>query len=115
MILLGRVDSSLPPDQFLKADGYRRSWRSVHVLANRFWERWIKEYIPTLQIRQKWLTPGRNLQDGDLVLLVDENTKWGNWPKGLIIECLPDKRGSVRRVKVKTASNVYVRDIRKLC
>ena len=114
MILLGRV-KLLTPDQLLKADGYLRSWLLVHVLVSRFWERWIKEYIPTLQIRQKWLTPERNLQVGDLVLLVNENTKRGNWPKGLIIECLPHKYGSVRRVKVKTASNVYVRDICKLC
>jgi hypothetical protein len=56
-----------------------------------------------------------NFAVGDLVLVVDEKTPRGRWPMGLIEEVFPDSNGYVRSVKVKTATSVYRRDIRKLC
>jgi len=56
-LLCGSLDSSLPSDVFLQADEYRRSWRSVQLLTDLFWRRWMKEYLPLLQRQQKWLQP----------------------------------------------------------
>ncbi|XP_077967709.1 uncharacterized protein LOC120346600 [Styela clava] len=78
-------------------------------------KRWLKEYLPTLQLRQKWHKPVRNFAVGDIVLIVDEKTKRGFWPKGLIVEVFPDSDGHVRSVRVRTADSSYMRDIRKLC
>jgi hypothetical protein len=47
------------------------------VLANSFWKRWISEYLPTLQLRQKWRKQARNVQVKDLVLLVDSGCSRG--------------------------------------
>nr|XP_039272262.1 uncharacterized protein LOC120346563 [Styela clava] len=115
MLLTGQLDSSLSPGEFNRADGYRKSWKLVHRLADQFWSQWIKQYLPQLQARQKWLHPERNFKKGDLVLVVDENTKRGLWPKGIIRETFPDSNGHVRRVRVDTASSSFIRDIRKLC
>ena len=42
------------PGQFVKQDLYcRHRWRRIQYLANEFWERWRKEYLPILQTRQK--------------------------------------------------------------
>ena len=60
-LLLCRLDDSIPLDAFMKSDKYKQSWQFVNWLANQFWLRWTKEYLPTLQIRQKWLQPVRNL------------------------------------------------------
>ena len=54
MLLTGRADHSLPPatypdDEMLT----RRRWRQSQVLANRFWRRFIREYLPTIQSRRK--------------------------------------------------------------
>ena len=38
-------------------------------MADVFWKHWLTEYLPTLQVRQKWLRPKRNLKVGDLVLV----------------------------------------------
>ena len=35
---------------------YRSKWKSVQRAVNLFWERFIREYVPSLQRRQKWLT-----------------------------------------------------------
>ena len=114
-LLLGRLDSDMPADTFIASDGYRRSWRLVNWLANRFWQRWLKEYLPTLQVRQKWLHPKRNLAVGDLCLLIDETQPRGVWPKALIEEAYPDANGIVRTVRIRTSTSSYTHDIRKLC
>ena len=78
-LLLLRSNSSLPPDVFTTVDRYNKRWRQAQCLANTFWERWIREYLSTLQIRQKWLRRRRNLANGDLVLIVQGNITRGQW------------------------------------
>ena len=115
MLLTGRLQSDTPPGQFIKADGYRKSWKLVQFLADQFWSQWLKLLIQCLQPRQKWLEPNRNLAIGDVVLIADDNVSRGNWPKGIVEEMLPDKEGRVRRVRVRTSSSSLARDVRKLC
>ena len=40
MIVSGSVANSLPPDEFIKTDGYKKSWRKTQYLADLFWEKW---------------------------------------------------------------------------
>ena len=73
-LLLLRSGSSVPPSVFCKQDGYgRRRWRQVQYMANVLWRRWLKEYLPSLQRRQKWSIPQRNFVVNDVVLVLDEN------------------------------------------
>ena len=46
------------------------AWKQAQYLADIFWKRWILWYLPTLQVKQKWLRPRPNLAVGDLVLVV---------------------------------------------
>ena len=115
MLIHTKLDPCLPAEKFIYADGYKKAWRTVQWLADRFWQRWLKEYVTLLQLRQKWLKPERNLAAGDLVLLVDSNLKRGHWQKGIVEKVLPDAFNVVRAVKVRTATGSFVRDIRKVC
>ena len=45
--------------------------RQAQVITTHIWHRWIKEYLPSLIKRTKWQQDVRNLNVGDLVLLVD--------------------------------------------
>ena len=74
--------------------------KHAHHLADIFWSRWIKEYVPLLQARQKALTPSRNLKVNDLVLMTGEGKKRGNGPMARIVEANPDPDGLVRTVTV---------------
>ena len=67
-----------------------RRWRHAQYLANVFWWRWIKEYILTLQERQKWLKQRTNFVSGDLVLIASDNVPRGQWPFGRVLEGYPD-------------------------
>ena len=114
-LLMQRKIICLPPGVFEKTDIYRKKWRQVQFLANLFWERWLKEYIPTLQQRGKWRRVLPNIKPDALVLLVNDNTPRGHWNLGRVLETYPGADGLVRTVKVKTKDAVYVRPIQKLC
>ena len=50
-----KVQPILPPGLFVKEDLYaRRRWRQTQYIADLFWKRWVREYLPLLQTRQKW-------------------------------------------------------------
>ena len=53
---------------------------SPEYLSNVFWCRWLKEYLPSLQEREKCNRPKRNFQIGDIVLLLQDNTPRSSWP-----------------------------------
>ena len=116
-LLLHRAVHTLPPGSFVKEDVFaRKKWRQTQVLADHFWKRWSKEYIPALQERQKWQKLRRNAEIGDLVLLVDECLPRGQWRMGRVVRVVHGRDGLVRTVEVKTgASTSLVRPIQKLC
>ncbi|XP_030586866.1 uncharacterized protein LOC115781376 [Archocentrus centrarchus] len=114
-LLLLRPECSLPPGHFVKQDLYRRRWRQVQYLADIFWTRWTKEYLPSLQQRQKWTHHSRNYQVGDIVLVLHESTPHSQWPLGLVIDVNVGADGLVRSVQVKTQTGIYTRPIHKLC
>ena len=54
-LMLLRAGPAAPPGTFTKYDNYsNRRWRQVQYLADVFWRRWVREYLPSLQERQKW-------------------------------------------------------------
>ena len=114
--LLQRKLIGLPPGLFDQSDAIRRSWwRQVQFLANAFWKRWLREYLPILQIRGKWSKIKRNLKQNDMVLVVDHNTPRGKWHLGRVLETYPGADGLIRTAKVKTKDSTYIRPIQKLC
>ena len=104
-----------PPGNFQKNDVYmRRRWRRVQYLANLFWSRWKKEYLVVMQERSKWQHPQRNLVQGDIVMLRDENAPRNVWPLALVDQVQPDSQGLVRSVVVRTRGATLRRPINKL-
>jgi transposase InsO family protein len=114
-ILLLRSGRTLPPGLFVSQDVYRRRWRQVQYLADLFWTRWLKEYLPSLQQRQKWLKRNRNVGKGDLVLMMQENTPRSDWPLGLVMDTRQASDGLVRSVIVKTTKGTFERPVTKIC
>ena len=115
-LLLLKTKPNLPPGLFNIDDLYaRRKWRQVQYMSNLFWKRWIKEYLPQLQERQRWATASRNFAEGDVVLVVDDCAPRNSSIMGKIIETFPDKKGLVRRVRIKTKTNILDRPITKIC
>ncbi|XP_078371870.1 uncharacterized protein LOC144655503 [Oculina patagonica] len=90
-----------PPGNFQNADVYsRKRWRRVQYLADAFWQQWKTSYLQSLQSRQKWTAPHRNLKEGDVVILKDEDAPRNCWRLARVVETYPDRDGYVRKVKV---------------
>ena len=115
-LLLLKTSPTLPPGVFQPTDIYaHRRWKQVQYMSDLFWRRWIKEYLPQLQERQRWTGVKRNLVVGDLVIIMDSTAPRNSWPVGRVIQTFPDRRGFVRQVRVKTRSSCLDRPITKLC
>ena len=103
------------PGAFVKEDFFcRKRRRKVQYLANEFWNRWRKEYLPSLQERAKWTRSEYNLQKGDIVLMMVENVQRCQWPKAIVVDTYPSDDGFVRKVAVKTSSATFDRPVHKL-
>lgn len=79
MILMQKTFTPWPPlVSFEKTDLYRQQWKRMQHFANMFWERWRREYLATLQARNKWQETRPNIKEGDLVLLKDSEVAYGS-------------------------------------
>ena len=113
--LIGRSSSNLSPCITYESNVMpRQRWRQVQSMTEQFWNRWRKEYLPTLTSRNKWMTGSRNVQVGDLVMLLDQNMVRGRWSLGRISNVFPGRDNVVRHVEVDTSTGRYIRPLTKI-
>ena len=77
----------------------------------------MREYLPTLQRRPKWVKSRRNAWVGDLVLLTEDKVVCNRWSMGRVVEVYTREDGGVQPARVKTAgsASVFHRSITKIC
>ena len=115
-LLLLKPNGCLPPGVFIKADMHVSRWRQMHYMANLFWRRWTRDYLPSLQMREKWQRPHVNVKPQDLVLLVDSNMPRGRWPLGVVVEVNKSRSDNlVRSCKIRVGNSLFTRPIHKIC
>ena len=115
-LLLMKGKPILPPGLFAKTDLYaKKRWKQIQYMADLFWKRWVREYLPLLQERQKWTKEKRCFMPGDIVVVVDSTAPRGSWVLGKILKTFPDRKGLVRCVRLKTKTNVIDRPVTKIC
>ncbi|XP_058827663.1 uncharacterized protein LOC131687592 [Topomyia yanbarensis] len=85
-------------------DSYKRSQQ----LADNMWRRWIKEYIPSINQRNKWFGESKALQKGDLVYVV-EGERRKVWIRGIVEELIVSSDGRVRQAMVRTNGGLFRR------
>ena len=93
----------------------RKRWRRVQELLHHFWTRWIQEWIPGLNARKKWFKSQRDVQIGDVMIVISPDTPRGNWPLGHVLDVYPGKDGHVRVAKLQVGSGTLTRPVTKLC
>lgn len=114
---------ALTPNHFIKGTGLvppigsirddvkfmKSNWQNAQLLKQRFWKRWIKEYLPTLNRREKWCIPSSPLKVNDIVIIIDPTATRNTWKKGRVVKINMGKDGQVRSADVQTKSGVFTR------
>lgn len=103
--------TSLDTTQF----NLRKRWRRIQELVRHFWQRWLREWLPGLGSRKKWKQERRDVQVGEVVLVVSPDTSRGSWPLGRVLEVFPGTDGRVRVAKVQVGQGTILRSVTKLC
>ncbi|KAL2092896.1 hypothetical protein ACEWY4_012694 [Coilia grayii] len=72
-LLMGWPDGS---DELLS----QRRWQHVQVLADHFWARFSRLYLPGLQLRQKWQSSPADVTEDSVAMIVDPQLPRAMWP-----------------------------------
>jgi hypothetical protein len=114
--ILGSPHPHRAPDTEEAFDGLtRRKWKQAQFIVDQYWRRWMKEYLPTLIERKKWEKTVRPIRVGDVVMIMDENSRRGDWLIGSVTKVFPGSDGVVRAATVKTERSELTRPVVKLC
>lgn len=113
--LIGGANAATAPDT---SDGSsihtRRQWKLCKGLARRFWDQWIRDYLPELTRRSKHYPEVAQLKEGDLVIFCDGNQPRDRWTRGRVIATTPGRDGTVRTAEIQTTKGVLRRPVTRL-
>lgn len=113
--LIGRPLESLPDPSFsYRSLSLLRRWHLCQALVRHFWRRWSAEYLTHFRKFTKWHYPTRNLHEGDVVIVQEDNLVPAKWPLAKVIKAHSGKDNLVRVVVVKTGSGTYKRPVNKV-
>ncbi|XP_046643169.1 uncharacterized protein LOC124328443 [Daphnia pulicaria] len=119
-LLLGHENPYIPFDLFDASDmTTKRKYRTAQYLTDCFWRRWLREYLPGLAKRKKWLYGQKNLNIGDIVIVIEPDTPRGKWPIARVVEVFTGPDGVVRSAIVRLRSSTNTTELHrpavKLC
>ncbi|XP_055645430.1 uncharacterized protein LOC129781951 [Toxorhynchites rutilus septentrionalis] len=96
-----------------EAEALRNAYFRSQLVSDELWKRWLKEYLPSLNARTKWMEETTPLAPGDLVFIVDDSNRNG-WIRGEIQEVVEGRDGRIRQAKVRTANGIFRRPVSRL-
>ncbi|XP_068236892.1 uncharacterized protein [Palaemon carinicauda] len=100
-LLLGRTQNAVLKGEFERFPSHESRLKFHEGITDTFWRKWMRDFFPTMLIRQKWHVEKRNLQVGDLVLFQDSNVVRGNWKLAEVLLADKGKDKKVRNVTLR--------------
>ena len=89
-------------------------WRVVQRAMRDVWRRWLREFLPAMNARQKWMSNQGAVAVDHVVIVIEKDTPRGRWPLGRVLNVFPRQDGVVRVVDVKVRGKVYRRPVHNL-
>ena len=85
--LFGQVGGQFAPEVMDSVNyNINKRLRRIQELIRHFWQRWMREWLPSLSPRKKWFGENRDIEIGDVVLVISQDTQSGHWPLGMVTE-----------------------------
>jgi hypothetical protein len=90
---------------------FTQKFHLLQKLQNDLWQRFVEEYLPTLNEGRKWTRETEPLKVGDVGFLLEKSER-GKFPLAIVTEVFPAVDGVVRKVNVRVNGKVYLRHAR---
>ena len=113
-LALGRSLGQLPQIPF-KAAWLSDRVNYINILFRHFWSRWTREYLPTLQVGNKWKQGSNSSLDiNDIVLISDDNVRRGAWPIRRVVKLITGADRVPRTARIRTKTGEFTQPLQKL-
>ncbi|XP_011861147.1 PREDICTED: uncharacterized protein LOC105558193 [Vollenhovia emeryi] len=114
--LIGGALATIPePSLELENRSHLSRWQLNRQMLESFWKRWSQECLQRYLAVYKWNRANPSIQEGSLVLVVDERYPPSKWPLGRIVKTHPGKDGLTRVVSIRTQTSLLKRPVVKIC
>lgn len=107
----GAVQPAVQPTD--EHSAVRSNWHHIKAMLDRFWKRWIREYLPVIARQPKWFGEVVPVKIDDLVIVVDEGVR-NSWTRGRVVRVYTGNDGRVRSADVQTSMGIVRRPVTKL-
>jgi len=115
MFLHGRLSGQVFPDVIdTTAFDPRNRWRYVQRCLADVWKRWLRELLPSLGPRNKWIADNRDYQIGDQVLIISKDLPRYKWKPARIVQVHQGRDSKVRVVDVETEGGNFQTSVHRL-
>ena len=104
-LILGRNNKRVPKGIFDESDNVAKRYQFINKIVSSFWKKWNRDFFPTLIIRQKWHVKYRNVTQGDIVLVKDNNSIRSSWMLAEVLKAHMSNDGKVRNVTIRYKNN----------
>uniref|UniRef100_A0A182NPV1 DUF5641 domain-containing protein n=1 Tax=Anopheles dirus TaxID=7168 RepID=A0A182NPV1_9DIPT len=114
--LIGAPLTALPErDVSNQPENRLRRYQQLQRLVQLHWKRWQREYITELHNYGQRVSPVKNIVEGQIVLLKEDNVPVCEWPMGRIEKVFLGTDQITRVVRVRTQKGIYTRPTSKIC
>jgi hypothetical protein len=101
-LMMGRSGKRVPDNSKLVEDlPVKERYRLINHVSTDFWNRWCTEASPSLVVRQKWHVPSRNLQQGDVVMIIEPSKLKCKYKLAIVEDTKISRDGHVRSAVIK--------------
>ena len=92
----------------------RQRWKCIQQVVKTVWKRWLREIVSRLNLTTKWLGASKSVQEGDILLCLDDTQPRAKWPLCRVVETYPGTDKVVRVVDVLMNGKRYRRSVHRL-
>ena len=100
-LLLGRATVEVPDIVYQTITSITGRLRFMEALKKEFWDKWFVQVFPNLVPTYRWKKQYRNVQEGDVVLMMNESKVSTSYRLALVKTAVPDKDGLVRKLTLQ--------------
>ncbi|XP_075157917.1 uncharacterized protein LOC142231184 [Haematobia irritans] len=96
------------PEEYSDNLSLLNRWKRLKIIQLHFAKRWKNEYISNLQRRYKWKVEQKNLKEGDLVVVKEDNLPPTEWRLGRVTKVYHGHDSKVRVAEIRTENGAIL-------